>query len=397
MTAQAPDIIEIDGGEHHLLATPLDQLLGSLGDVVPPLVAPTTANWRGYVARWRVAENRLFLEDVRGWVDDGAEAGPGVVLPGVVLPVAATWVSGALRVGSGAVVRHVHAEFESRYERELLLDVSEGIVTGRRELAIVGAMGMAGPYRLDEPLLGMLSGGGFGQLIAASDLDGRPLVAKAARPSGGAGGTEMWMDTPNGRRPVHVPAKAFHFRGDGWEVQAVDGAITAAVLTAEAGILERDGGVLLPASLGLWEHDPSGAPVLVMERLEGKPPQDVHDVREVLAAVADAVDRGTFEAHGDLKHEHVFVQPGLPVRVCDPAPRFENPTWHAYTAAYNPRGWPGPAADVVACAAMVSYLADAPPSAREWARELLEADRPPEWALGHRAALGRLDAFLARG
>jgi hypothetical protein len=394
MTAQAPDVIVIDGLEHSLLATPLDQLLASLGDAVPALVAPSTANWRGYLARWRVEGDRLFLDDVQGWVGDGLEAGPGVVLPGVVLPAAATWVSGALRVGSGGVVRYVHAEFESRYERELLLDVSEGIVTGRRELALVGAMGMAGPYRLDEPLNGMLSGGGFGQLIAAADLDGRPLVAKAARPSGGGGGTEMWMDTPQGRRPVHVPAKAFHYRGDGWVVEAVNGAITAEVLRAEASILERDGGVLLPASLGLWEHDPSGTPVLVMERLEGTPPQHVHDVREVLAAVADAVDRGTFEAHGDLKHEHVFARAGERVRICDPAPRFENPTWHAYTAAYNPRGWPGPAADVVACATMVHYLADAPPSARDWARELLEADRPPEWALSHRAALGRLDAAL---
>lgn len=202
------------------------------------------------------------------------------------------------------------------------------------------------------------------------------------------------MDTPAGRRPVHVPAKAFVQRSGEWLVSPVDGATTAAVLRAEAEVLDRDGGVLLPASLGMWEHETSGVPVLVMERLEGERPTSVYDVRAALAAVADAVDEGTFEAHGDLKLEHVFIDADGRVRICDPAPRFTDPALRAFTPAYNPRGWSGPAADTVACASMLRYLRDGPGAAAAWADELLGTDTPPGWATDHRQALARLDALM---
>lgn len=144
MTAQIPDRILIEGVEHDLLATPLGAFLAHF-EGAPRLVAPHTGNHRGHLAQWRVAGNQLLLDDVRGWLEDGSEVGPDVVLPGVDLPLPATWVHGTLCVGMGPVVRYVHAGFESRYERELVLDVSGGRVTDRRELAAVGAMGMAGP------------------------------------------------------------------------------------------------------------------------------------------------------------------------------------------------------------------------------------------------------------
>lgn len=391
MTAQQPDRIVLDGEVGALMAAPLEDLLHTLEDA-PRLVAPHTACWRGHVASWRVEGDRLFLDDVQGWVEPGDEVGAARVLPGVELPLAATWVHGTLRVGFGPEVRHVHADFDSRMEREVLLDVTGGIVTGRRDLATPAAMGTAGPYRIEEPLLGLVSGGGFGQLLAASDVDGRPLVAKAPRPSAGTGGTEIW----NGDRPIHVPAKAFGRQDGTWGVRAVGMDVTAAVLRAEAELLDRDGGVLLPKSLGLWEHEPSGVPVLVMERLAGSPPQSVADVRAVLAAVADAVDRGTFDAHGDLKAEHVFVD-GPTVRICDPAPRFDDPTLRAYTPTYNPGGWTGPAADAVACASMLRFLPDGAGAAARWADSLLASIEPPGWAYCHRDALAHLDEVLASG
>lgn len=333
MTAQTPDRIVIDDEEHVLLATPLDRLLGQLTHR-PELVAESTANWRGYVARWRVAHGQLVLDDVRGWYgEDRIEVGPAAVIPGVDLQRTASWVTDTLRVGVGKQVRHVHADFESRYERELLLDVHRGAVTAVRELAQTGAMGNAGPYLLDEPLLGDLSGGGFGQLIAARDLDGRPLVAKAPRPVGGSmSGTEVRA----GDVPIHMPAKAYVQRDGAWVNAHVGADLTAAALYAEAEILRRDQGILLPGWLGIWDHEASGSIVLVMERLEGRSPTTPEDVRNLLAAVADAVDRHTFDAHGDLKLEHVFINDR--VHVCDPGPRFDDPSLHAFTPAYNPAG-----------------------------------------------------------
>lgn len=399
MTAQTPDVIVIDGVEHELLAELLGGLLQALPDA-PELAARDTALWRGYLARWRVDGDRLYLDDVRGWLRNGAEAAAGVVLPGVELPIHASWVTSSFVVARGDQVRHVHRGFESRYEHEIELRVEDGVVVDRRELAQVGAMGMAGPYRLEESLLGFLSGGGFGQLIAAFDVDGRPLVAKAARPSGGGYGTESWIDTTHGRKPVHVPAKALRRvrdewgAGDSWQVEPVGMDVTIAVLRAEHEILERDVGTLLPASLGMWEHDPSGTPVLVMEKLVGRQPKNAYDVRAVLAAVADAVDRATFDAHGDLKLEHVFIDDDGRVRICDPAPRFPDPAWRGFTLEYNPKGWSGAAADAVACASMLRYVDGPSGRGSGWAAELLDADDPPEWALSQRGALARLDAEL---
>jgi hypothetical protein len=391
MTAQTPDSITVDGREGVLLGEPLANLLNSL-EGVPKLVARDTACWRGYVARWRVTDDVLYLDDVTGWVADYREVGASEVLPGVTLPVKATWVSWSLRVGFGDQIRHVHAGYESTYEDEVLLEVAAGEITGRQSLAAPAPMGMAGPYRLEGPLLANLSGGGFGQVMEARDLDGRTLVAKAPRPTGGGYGTEMW----NGEVPVHVPARAERAADvfDDWRPTTVGMDVTSAVLRAEAEILERDGGVLLPRSYGIWDHD-SGVPVLVMERLEGHAPRSVAEVRSTLAAVADAVARGTFDHHGDLKLEHVFVGDDGTIRICDPGPRFDDPGLRAFTRPYH-RGWAGgPAADVAAVAQMLTFLPGGPGPAAGWGR-LVDASAPdvPDWVHDHRAALAALDEAI---
>lgn len=391
VTAQSPDSIVIDGEAGLLLATPLDELLARLPNV-PQLVAKNTACWRGYMATWRISDGSLYLDDVVGWVgEDYREVGADVVLPGVELPRRADWVTGSLRIAFGPQVRHVHADFDSTWEREFLYELHAGAVTATRPLAAAAAMGTAGPYRLEAPLMSMLSGGGFGQVIAATDLDGRPLVAKAPRPTGGAEGTEMW----NGDVPVHVPARAQARIEGRWVAQSVGMDVTSAVLRAEAEILDRDAGVLLPASLGLWEHEPSGTSVLVMERLEGRQPAIPADVRAVLSAVADAVERGTFDAHGDLKLEHVFIAEDGRVRICDPAPRFEDPGLRAFTPTYNSAGWIGPPADAVACASMLQFLPGGPGPTAAWVDSLRSCVEPPGWANDHRAALAELDKALA--
>lgn len=396
MTAQTPDSIVVDGEEWLLLATPLDAVLAANG-VSRRLVAPHTANWRGYLATWRVdADGRLFLDAVTATVrglGSGTQTIQGsAVLRGTTLPVAADFVTGQLRLARGTRVRHVHSGFDSVWADEILLDVEAGRVRSRRALTPPSAMGTAGPYQLHKPLLPDLSGGGFGQVIAATDLDGRPLVAKAPNPRGGGDRTEMWLDTPAGRRPVHVPAKAFQAGPSGSRSVDVGPEVTASVLRSEAEILERDGGRLLPRSLGLWPHEPSGLPVLVMERLVGEAPETPRDVDLLLTALADAVDRGTFDAHGDVKPEHVFIEDAV-VRVCDPAPRFDDPRLRALTPAYNPRALTGPAADVAACASILRYLPDAAEhgyAGWRWCAAILDGATLPAWVHSHRSALAEL-------
>lgn len=396
MTAQTPDTILLDGQEWLLLGTPLDALLATNG-LARRFVAPDTANVRGYLATWRVdPDGRLFLDAVTATVrglGSGTQTIHGsAVLRGMELPLAADFVTGRLRLARGNQVRHVHSGFDSVWEDELLLEVERGQVGSRRSLAPPSAMGSAGPYRLHEPLLPGLSGGGFGQVMAATDLDGRPLVAKAPLPRGGGNRTEMWLDTPAGRRPAHLAAQVFRADPGGSRSIEIGPELTASVLRQEAQILERDGGRLLPRSLGLWPHDPSGLDVLVMERLAGQPPRSPADVLAVLTALADAVDRGTFDAHGDVKPEHVFLADGV-VRMCDPAPRFPDPQLFGLTPAYNPRAWRGPAADVAACATILRYLptaAEAGHPGWRWCAAVLDQPAPPAWVHSHRAALTEL-------
>jgi hypothetical protein len=167
-----------------------------------------------------------------------------------------------------------------------------------------------------------------------------------------------------------------------------------AVLHNEAEILERDTGRLLPRSLGIWEHDPSGLPVLVMERLEGRQPSTPADVVAVLDALAEAAERGTFDAHGDVKVEHIFID-GQRVRLCDPAPRFAAADRRGFTPLYNPYGYIGPAADVAACATVLRYLPGGGTAGWRWCDEVLRGPAPPPFASSHRAALDELRKALS--
>lgn len=394
MTAQIPDSIIIDGEPWFLLATPLDAFLANV-EMSVRFVAPHTANWRGYTATWEIdADGVLFLLDVSASVQDsdgirdlsGSEA-----IGGTSLPMPATFFSGQLRVASGDQVRHVHAGFESVWEHEELLDFAAGRLVGRRELAAASAMGSVGPYQLHQNLLGDVGGGAFGQVITATDLDGAPLIAKVpVRTGGDQSRTEIWRNTTHGRLPVHIPALALRRTDEhGLVLQQADAPATQAVLRNEAAILERDAGHLLPFSYGMWLHEPSGLDVLVMERLEGRRPEHPDDIVAVLEALAGAVERGTFDAHGDVKSEHIFIGDAR-VRMCDPAPRFDDADLRGFTPMYNPRGESGPAADVAACATMLRYMVGTAVAGWWWCAAVLDAPSPPSWAASHHAALEEL-------
>ena len=385
VTEQAPDSVEVDGVPYRLIAQPLDALLGPN----PPFVAPSTALWRGYLAAWAVRDDRLYLTGVSAWVlaADGssiAEVDGSAMFRPWNPPVPATWVTGDLLV-EPAVVNSDSYPF--------VLSVEQGTVTSRRPIEPPPPPSDAvGPYTLGENILGpSLSGGGFASIYEVLSDDGQLRVGKVARPRGGASGTEMWADD----FPVHVPAGAYVQGVAGSARQDADAALLAAALENERQILAADDGAVFPRLDGMWPHARSGATVLVMERLAGRRPQTAEDVYAVLRAVEDLVDRGVVDAHGDLKFEHVFISNSNEVRLCDPAPRFGDPKWRGYTRAFNPNGWIGAAADVVACASMIRYLKeDVPAPVREWAEALLSEETPPRWALRHRDALGVLDYVM---
>lgn len=401
MTAQQQDRVWIDDSAWVFRGTPLDLLLRDLADQ-PRFATPHAALYRGYLASWRIEDGWLLLDDVEGWFDEDGSIvmkRGNDALTGITVPCRATWVSGEIGLGAGNVMPPVAAGQRTWYEREATLVIEGGRVLDIEEVVSSGPMGSAGPYLMVEPLFGeMLSGGAFGQVIAAADRAGVPLVAKVPRPGPtGEGGTELWFDTPDGRRPGHVPAFALREAPEGaLHVEALDAATTVDVLRREAALLEADEGLLLPRSFGLWTHEPSGAPVLVMERLRGRPPQEPEEVCAVLEALAAAATRNSLDHHGDIKVEHVFIDHDGSVRLCDPAPRLTEPNRRAFTPIWNPQAHCGPAADVAGCATILRYLPGGGARGWRWSAAMLDEPVPPAWGHDHAAALDILRAELAQ-
>jgi len=54
------------------------------------------------------------------------------LFPGQKSPVKATWYSGTLHVTQGKVIRYVHAEFASQFERDVYVEIEEGKVVGEK-------------------------------------------------------------------------------------------------------------------------------------------------------------------------------------------------------------------------------------------------------------------------
>jgi hypothetical protein len=142
-TAQAPDYVIVDGERIALHTNPLSKWLEQHPGAMPEPKFVSTGNWRGYVATFEVAGDRLWLRhvEVREPGPDDAEGRPTWVktdllrtlFPGDA-PVAADWYSGALVAPRGKLVEYVHMGYGSQYERYTVLSFRAGVVTARRDL-----------------------------------------------------------------------------------------------------------------------------------------------------------------------------------------------------------------------------------------------------------------------
>lgn len=153
MTAQAGNRIHIKGAFQCLLSAPEQGLWEQLG-FRPPFAPESTDNWSGYTSHWAVREGRLYLTGITGMVcrrqaERGAEPSSWCRIGHfgecdrvdfrlsdiVALPhdgLLATWYSGELRIPQGDLVQYVHAGWASGYERDLILQVDCGEVTGEK-------------------------------------------------------------------------------------------------------------------------------------------------------------------------------------------------------------------------------------------------------------------------
>jgi hypothetical protein len=142
-TAQAPDILKIDGKTYFIHTNPLGPVLATNGDRLPKPAVISSGLWRGYIATWAVRERRLFLEDVRvpteKYMDSSAPESAQFSsalkdLFGDSAPRVATWFTGHLIVPTGRIVEYVHMGYGSTYSSYLVLTVVKGEIQNQQDM-----------------------------------------------------------------------------------------------------------------------------------------------------------------------------------------------------------------------------------------------------------------------
>jgi hypothetical protein len=130
MTAQTPDSILINGELHLLETLPLETYV-DLGGRLPKFDYMNSACWRGYLGTWEIHEDRLYLVKIEAPVvfDEGDQyVTLGDLFPGFPERVFAHWYSGTLQIPQGDQIESDHDNFESVFERDLLIEIQNGVV-----------------------------------------------------------------------------------------------------------------------------------------------------------------------------------------------------------------------------------------------------------------------------
>ena len=127
MTAQMSESLTYKGEKLSMCECPLHQYL-ELAKVRLGLGRACTALWRGYVGSWEIIDDRLYLTELSAPFNKGSDLSVASLFPDFPDRVFAHWYSGTLRIPQGQQLEYVHMGFQSRHERDLLLEVERGVV-----------------------------------------------------------------------------------------------------------------------------------------------------------------------------------------------------------------------------------------------------------------------------
>lgn len=127
MTAQFAEVLHYKGEQLQLRTHPLSVYFGQMG-ISPEFQDKSTACWRRYVGHWEILMDRLYLVGISATYSDGREVTIESLFPGFEDRVFAHWYSGILTIPQGEMTKYVHMGYLSRYERELLIAIENGIV-----------------------------------------------------------------------------------------------------------------------------------------------------------------------------------------------------------------------------------------------------------------------------
>ncbi len=140
-TAQVPDIITYEGKKRPLMTNPLESFFkeGERPEFQTSPGVRVTSNWRGYVANWEIEDDTLYLVGLDSWIckDLGPENCKRADLKELFGEkfrdgkVKADWFTGDLRMSDGELLQYVHMGYGSVFERDIILSVAAGKITGK--------------------------------------------------------------------------------------------------------------------------------------------------------------------------------------------------------------------------------------------------------------------------
>jgi hypothetical protein len=127
MTAQAPEVLLLDGRRCAMCTNPLEDYFKLTG-IRSPFSCTCSAVRRGYIGIWDVRDQRLYLLGLQGSTFKGAELNLGSFFPGHPGRVFAYWYSGTVRLPEGRRLKYAHGGYASIYERDRLLRFDKGVL-----------------------------------------------------------------------------------------------------------------------------------------------------------------------------------------------------------------------------------------------------------------------------
>ncbi len=131
MTAQIAENLLYEGATVLMCTEPLADYFFLIGNL-PAFESNCTALWRGYIGSWEIKDRRLYLVGLEGVLEDGTDVALGTLFPDFPERVFAHWYSGTIRIPQGKQLQYVHMGYSSTFERDLFLEVDQGIVTSTR-------------------------------------------------------------------------------------------------------------------------------------------------------------------------------------------------------------------------------------------------------------------------
>ena len=136
MTAQSMEIIYVEGRRHYMASEPFGDYLETL-EGAPTFSPPDTACWRGYYGKWKIEDNKLYLTGLEGFISTPDNQYKEIDL-NYFFPdqkkVFAEWFTGEIRIPMGEMIEYIHMGYHSKYERDLIIRIENGLVISKNEI-----------------------------------------------------------------------------------------------------------------------------------------------------------------------------------------------------------------------------------------------------------------------